>query len=180
MVIPFVSYLHVQQSSSSRLRLSPALGEETDDRHPDLIINSFVLLIRSSHQLWLSRRGLGHTHQPAARILKMGSLLSVLGAKETKEAKKSIAAEEAATAVTINMADRVHRVTMFKLPDLEEQRKLIEQYQILGKTHKKVGRFFSAAWNYRAVCPRGSPVVHLHHIRTIEPSTWGLDAKMNS
>lgn len=36
------------------------------------------------------------------------------------------------------MADRVHRVTMFKLAKVEDQQKLIEQYQILGSTNKKV------------------------------------------
>lgn len=37
------------------------------------------------------------------------------------------------------MADRVHRVTMFKIASQEERDKLLAQYKILGQTHEKVG-----------------------------------------
>lgn len=38
------------------------------------------------------------------------------------------------------MADRVHRVTMFKLPKADDQQRLLEQYKKLGETHLKVSR----------------------------------------
>lgn len=38
----------------------------------------------------------------------------------------------------VKMADRVHRVTMFKLPSEEGQKKLVEQYQILRENNSKV------------------------------------------
>ncbi|OLN85745.1 hypothetical protein CCHL11_07770 [Colletotrichum chlorophyti] len=36
------------------------------------------------------------------------------------------------------MADRVHRVTMFKIADEGQKQRLIEQYKVLGSSHKKV------------------------------------------
>lgn len=36
------------------------------------------------------------------------------------------------------MADRIHRITMFKLPSTEEQQRLLAQYKTLGATHLKV------------------------------------------
>jgi hypothetical protein len=36
------------------------------------------------------------------------------------------------------MADRVHRVTMFKLPKPAEQQKLIEAYKTVDATNQKV------------------------------------------
>ncbi|KFA62698.1 hypothetical protein S40285_05539 [Stachybotrys chlorohalonatus IBT 40285] len=38
------------------------------------------------------------------------------------------------------MADRVHRVTMFKIASQEERDKLLAQYKILGQTHEKDGK----------------------------------------
>ncbi|KAK1655974.1 stress responsive A/B barrel domain-containing protein [Colletotrichum phormii] len=38
------------------------------------------------------------------------------------------------------MADRIHRVTMFKIADEGQQKELIEQYKILGGSHKKDGK----------------------------------------
>lgn len=40
--------------------------------------------------------------------------------------------------ITDEMADRIHRVTMFKIADEGQQKQLIEQYKILGGSHKKV------------------------------------------
>ncbi|TFB00690.1 hypothetical protein CCMA1212_007131 [Trichoderma ghanense] len=40
----------------------------------------------------------------------------------------------------VKMADRVHRVTMFKLPSEEGQKKLLEQYQILRENNRKDGK----------------------------------------
>ncbi|KAF6806762.1 stress responsive A/B Barrel domain-containing protein [Colletotrichum musicola] len=42
--------------------------------------------------------------------------------------------------VTDEMADRVHRVTMFKIADEAQRKRLIEQYQVLGSSHKKDGK----------------------------------------
>lgn len=39
---------------------------------------------------------------------------------------------------TIKMADRVHRVTMFKIADEGQKKQLIEQYKKLGDSQKKV------------------------------------------
>jgi hypothetical protein len=36
------------------------------------------------------------------------------------------------------MAGRIHRVTMFKLPEVEHQEKLIEAYKTLSKNQQKV------------------------------------------
>ncbi|OHE96615.1 stress responsive A/B Barrel domain-containing protein [Colletotrichum orchidophilum] len=41
---------------------------------------------------------------------------------------------------TDEMADRIHRVTMFKIADEGQQQQLIEQYKILGSSHKKDGK----------------------------------------
>lgn len=41
---------------------------------------------------------------------------------------------------TAEMAGRVHRVTMFKLPSKEDQDKLLNQYKILGAEQQKVDR----------------------------------------
>ncbi|TDZ21066.1 hypothetical protein Cob_v006107 [Colletotrichum orbiculare MAFF 240422] len=38
------------------------------------------------------------------------------------------------------MADRIHRVTMFKISDEVQRQKLIEQYKLLGSSHKKDGK----------------------------------------
>ena len=37
------------------------------------------------------------------------------------------------------MADRVHRITMFKMPKKEDQDKMLEKYKILGAKQEKVG-----------------------------------------
>ncbi|KAK1717524.1 stress responsive A/B Barrel domain-containing protein [Colletotrichum lupini] len=42
--------------------------------------------------------------------------------------------------ITDEMADRIHRVTMFKIADEGQQKQLIEQYKILGGSHKKDGK----------------------------------------
>ncbi|KAL7808232.1 hypothetical protein V8C26DRAFT_413497 [Trichoderma gracile] len=44
------------------------------------------------------------------------------------------------SSTAVKMADRVHRVTMFKLPSEEGQKKLIEQYQILRENNSKDGK----------------------------------------
>lgn len=36
------------------------------------------------------------------------------------------------------MADRVHRITMFKAPKAEDQQTLLAKYKILGATNEKV------------------------------------------
>lgn len=36
------------------------------------------------------------------------------------------------------MADRIHRVTMFKLPKAEDQATLLEQYKILSQNNERV------------------------------------------
>ncbi|KAI0007052.1 stress responsive A/B barrel domain-containing protein [Xylariaceae sp. FL0662B] len=38
------------------------------------------------------------------------------------------------------MAGPIHRITMFKLPDLEGQQKLIEAYKVLAREQKKDGK----------------------------------------
>ncbi|PFH61701.1 hypothetical protein XA68_16501 [Ophiocordyceps unilateralis] len=38
------------------------------------------------------------------------------------------------------MADRIHRVTLFKLPKTEDQRKLMEQYKVLDATNSRNGK----------------------------------------
>jgi hypothetical protein len=38
------------------------------------------------------------------------------------------------------MADRVHRVTMFKIPKQEDRDKILEQYKVLAKTHERNGK----------------------------------------
>ncbi|ORY55293.1 stress responsive A/B barrel domain-containing protein [Pseudomassariella vexata] len=38
------------------------------------------------------------------------------------------------------MAGRIHRITMFKLPDPEGQQKLIDAYKTLGQKQKKDGK----------------------------------------
>ncbi|PHH89370.1 hypothetical protein CDD83_6192 [Cordyceps sp. RAO-2017] len=38
------------------------------------------------------------------------------------------------------MADRIHRVTMFKIPSAGDRDKLLEQYQILQQNSKRDGR----------------------------------------
>ncbi|KXH62497.1 stress responsive A/B Barrel domain-containing protein [Colletotrichum salicis] len=42
--------------------------------------------------------------------------------------------------ITDEMADRIHRVTMFKIANEGQQKELIEQYKILGGSHKKDGK----------------------------------------
>ena len=42
------------------------------------------------------------------------------------------------SSATVKMADRVHRVTMFKLPSEESQKKLVELYQTLKANNSKV------------------------------------------
>ncbi|KAL0937730.1 stress responsive A/B Barrel domain-containing protein [Colletotrichum truncatum] len=44
------------------------------------------------------------------------------------------------TRLNDEMADRVHRVTMFKIADEGQRQALIEQYKVLGSTHKKDGK----------------------------------------
>jgi hypothetical protein len=39
------------------------------------------------------------------------------------------------------MADRVHRITMFKIPKEEDRQKLLEQYKVLATTHERVRKF---------------------------------------
>lgn len=39
------------------------------------------------------------------------------------------------------MAGRINRITMFKLPDPEAQKKLIEAYKTLGQDQKKVSSY---------------------------------------
>ena len=36
------------------------------------------------------------------------------------------------------MADRVHRVTMFKMPKADDREKMIEQYKVLGAKNERV------------------------------------------
>lgn len=36
------------------------------------------------------------------------------------------------------MADRIHRVTMFKMPKEEDRQKMLEQYRKLAKDNQKV------------------------------------------
>jgi hypothetical protein len=36
------------------------------------------------------------------------------------------------------MADRIHRITMFKLPNPEDQARLLEKYKVMATTHEKV------------------------------------------
>ncbi|PNP55696.1 hypothetical protein THARTR1_04220 [Trichoderma harzianum] len=38
------------------------------------------------------------------------------------------------------MADRVHRITMFKLPSEESQKKLLEEYKTLKENNRKDGK----------------------------------------
>jgi hypothetical protein len=64
------------------------------------------------------------------------------------------------------MADRVHRVTMFKIASQEERDKLLAQYKVLGQTHEKVGNssvcplVFSFVLQLLVVIPRR---LHVHH-----------------
>jgi hypothetical protein len=51
---------------------------------------------------------------------------------------RSIFSPEKPTSKTIP-EPRIHRVTLFKLPDPEAQRKLLDAYETLGKTQSKVG-----------------------------------------
>ncbi|KAL7931070.1 hypothetical protein V8C35DRAFT_311180 [Trichoderma chlorosporum] len=44
------------------------------------------------------------------------------------------------SSAAVKMADRVHRVTMFKLPSEESQKKLVELYQTLKATNSKDGK----------------------------------------
>lgn len=39
---------------------------------------------------------------------------------------------------TVTMADRIHRITMFKLPNPEHQEAMIEQYKALKDNNQKV------------------------------------------
>ncbi|POR33284.1 Uncharacterized protein TPAR_06528, partial [Tolypocladium paradoxum] len=41
---------------------------------------------------------------------------------------------------TVKMADRVHRITMFKIPKAEDQQTLIESYKIVDATNQKDGK----------------------------------------
>ncbi|QYT00699.1 Stress-response A/B barrel domain-containing protein [Trichoderma simmonsii] len=41
---------------------------------------------------------------------------------------------------SVKMADRVHRITMFKLPSEESQKKLIEEYKTLKENNRKDGQ----------------------------------------
>ncbi|GAO15059.1 uncharacterized protein UV8b_02345 [Ustilaginoidea virens] len=38
------------------------------------------------------------------------------------------------------MADHVHRITMFKLPDPADQQKLVEAYRVVDQTNQKDGK----------------------------------------
>lgn len=40
--------------------------------------------------------------------------------------------------ITVKMADRVHRVTMFKMPSKDDQAKLLKQYESLGAEQQRV------------------------------------------
>lgn len=42
------------------------------------------------------------------------------------------------SSASVKMADRVHRITMFKLPSEESQKKLIEEYKTLKENNRKV------------------------------------------
>lgn len=44
---------------------------------------------------------------------------------------------------TVKMANRVHRITMFKLPSKDEQAKLLDQYHKLNASQQKVSRLQS-------------------------------------
>jgi hypothetical protein len=64
----------------------------------------------------------------------------------------------------IKMADRVHRVTMFKLPSKEDQDKLLNQYKILGAEQQKVSytmlnTFSSNADTHNALQKDGKPYI---------------------
>ncbi|KAF3072903.1 hypothetical protein CFAM422_004578 [Trichoderma lentiforme] len=43
------------------------------------------------------------------------------------------------SSASVKMADRVHRITMFKLPSEESQKKLIEEYKTLKENNRKDG-----------------------------------------
>ncbi|KAK0759832.1 hypothetical protein N5P37_008022 [Trichoderma harzianum] len=44
------------------------------------------------------------------------------------------------SSASVKMADRVHRITMFKLPSEESQKKLIEEYKTLKENNRKDGQ----------------------------------------
>ncbi|KAL6794777.1 hypothetical protein GGI42DRAFT_333093 [Trichoderma sp. SZMC 28013] len=44
------------------------------------------------------------------------------------------------SSASVTMADRVHRITMFKLPSEESQKKLLEEYKTLKENNRKDGQ----------------------------------------
>ncbi|KAL7913513.1 hypothetical protein GGI35DRAFT_212158 [Trichoderma velutinum] len=44
------------------------------------------------------------------------------------------------SSASVKMADRVHRITMFKLPSEESQKKLVEEYKTLRENNRKDGQ----------------------------------------
>lgn len=56
---------------------------------------------------------------------------------------------------TVKMANRVHRITMFKLPSKDEQAKLLDQYHKLNASQQKVSRLQSISiCTYLIICSR--------------------------
>lgn len=49
---------------------------------------------------------------------------------------------------TVKMTNRVHRITMFKLPSKDEQAKLLDQYHKLNASQQKVSRLLSYLYLY--------------------------------
>lgn len=44
------------------------------------------------------------------------------------------------------MADRIHRVTMFKMPKEEDRQRMLEQYRKMGKDNQKARSAHSPGW----------------------------------
>lgn len=77
--------------------------------------------------------------KPNVRLFQQATTLSArsaLAGTPTRRIGLSVRAFASKTAV--KMADRVHRITMFKMPKKADQDTMIEQYKVLGDKQQKV------------------------------------------
>ncbi len=66
------------------------------------------------------------------------------------------------------MADRIHRVTMFKIPAKEDQEKLVAQYKVLAANQERVCLLLGVVGSEARLtrwCPKGRQTLHPLHRR---------------
>jgi hypothetical protein len=88
--------------------------------------------------------GLRHRSQPCCCLLSSSlthahTLLVLASQRLSRQISKYLTAHTAVASTRLStMAARIHRVTMFKIPSVENQKKLIEAYKTLSQNQKKV------------------------------------------